>query len=83
MNYVYMLLMAVQFLSGISLIAVVLMQESKNEGLTGQIGSSAQSAFKGMGGREEYLNMVTKNLAIVFFVSSILVAYGTNRWNIH
>jgi protein translocase SecG subunit len=59
------------------------MQESKNEGLTGQIGSSAQSAFKGMGGREEYLNMVTKNLAIVFFVSSILVAYGTNRWNIH
>jgi protein translocase SecG subunit len=83
MNYVYILLMALQFLSGITMIAVVLMQESKNEGLTGQIGSSAQSAFKGMGGREEYLNMVTKNLAIVFFVSSILVAYGTNRWNIH
>lgn len=82
MYYVYILLCALQFLVGIGLIVVVTMQESKNDGLTGQIGTTATSSFKGKSGREEYLNLTTRNMAIVFFVLSILVAYGTNRWNV-
>jgi preprotein translocase subunit SecG len=80
MHYIYVLLCAVQLLSGLSLIIIVLMQESKNEGLTGQIGTTATSSFKGMGGRDEYLNLMTRNIAIVFFATSVLVAFGTGRW---
>lgn len=80
LHYFYILLCAVQFLVGFSLIAVVTMQESKNEGLTGQIGTTATSSFKGKAGREERLNDLTRNVAIVFFAVSVLVAIGTGRW---
>jgi protein translocase SecG subunit len=80
MHFIYILLGIAQFLLGVGLIAAVLMQESKNEGLTGQIGTSVTSSFKGKAGREERLNDTTRKLATAFFVVSVLVAYGTNRW---
>lgn len=80
MHYLYTLLCFIQFLSGAALILVVTMQESKNDGLTGQIGTTASSAFKGKAGREEQLNLLTRNIAIVFFSVSVVVAIGTNRW---
>ena len=82
MYYIYMLLCAAQFLVGVSLIIIVTMQESRNDGLTGQIGTSATSSFKGKGGREEYLNRMTRNIAIVFFALSIVIAVTTGRWNL-
>lgn len=80
MRYFYLLLCFLQFLVGLGLIVVVTMQESKNDGLTGQIGTAATSSFKGKAGREEHLNLLTRNLGIAFFVLSVLVAFGTNRW---
>ena len=79
-HYFYMLLLVVQLLAGIALIGVVTMQESKNDGLTGQIGSTTASSFKGKAGREENLNLLTRNISVVFFVASILVAIGANHW---
>jgi len=81
MHFIYILLCIVQFITGALLIVVVTMQESKNEGLTGQIGSSSTSSFKGKAGREERLNLLTRNMGIVFFVVSLLVAIGTKRWS--
>ena len=80
MHYFYYLLLGLQFLVGLWLIAVVTMQESKNEGLTGQIGTTVASSFKGKAGREERLNLVARNSAIVFMVISVRVAIGTGRW---
>ena len=80
MHYFYYLLLGLQFLLGIWLIIVVTMQESKNEGLTGQIGTTVASSFKGKAGREERLNLMARNTAIVFMVISVLVAVGTGRW---
>ncbi|MCS6776604.1 MAG: preprotein translocase subunit SecG [Chloroherpetonaceae bacterium] len=80
MHVLYNLLLFVHFLVGISVIAVITMQESKNEGLTGQIGTTVQSSFKGKAGREERLNDTTRKLAITFFVLSALVAFGAGRW---
>lgn len=82
MHVFYFLLCFVQVITGLLLITIVTMQESKNEGLTGQIGTTAASSFKGMAGREEKLTLATRNIAIVFFVVSLLVAFGTNRWNV-
>ncbi len=76
----YVFLIFAQFLIGLSLIYVVTLQESKNDGLTGQIGSTASTSFKGKAGREERLNLLTRNVAVAFFVVSILVAIGTKRW---
>jgi preprotein translocase subunit SecG len=79
-HVIYILMVAVQFLTSIGLIVVVTMQDSKNDGLTGQIGTTAQTSFKGKAGREEQLNLLTRNMAIVFFVISLLVAFTTKRW---
>ncbi len=81
LHFFYWLLLFVQMVTGIALITIVTMQESKNEGLTGQIGSTATSSFKGKAGREERFTVYTRNIAIVFFAVSALVAVGTGRWN--
>ncbi|MDE2125355.1 MAG: preprotein translocase subunit SecG [Armatimonadetes bacterium] len=80
MHYLYILLLATQFCSGLILIVIVATLESKNEGLTGQIGSTVASSFKGKVGREERMNNLTRRIATVFMVVSILVAVGANRW---
>ena len=77
---IYILLCAIQFIVAIGLIIVVTMQDSKNDGLTGQIGTTAATSFKGKAGREEQLGLLTRNLAIVFMVISLVVAFGTKRW---
>ena len=80
MHYVYILLCILQFITAVGLIVVVVMQESKNDGLTGQIGTTATSSFKGKAGKEEHLNLATRNLAIAFFVLSLLVAVSLKYW---
>ncbi|MCW3100307.1 MAG: protein translocase, SecG subunit [Chthonomonadaceae bacterium] len=81
LHFFYWLLLILQMLSGIALIIIVTMQESKNDGLTGQIGTTATSSFKGKAGREERLTLYTRNIAIVFFALSALVAVGAGRWS--
>jgi preprotein translocase subunit SecG len=61
-------------LISIVLVYVVTIQDSKNDGLQGQIGSTTTSSFKGKAGREEQLNLLTRNIAIAFFAIAILVA---------
>ena len=80
LHYLYILLSISQVLVGISLIFIVQQQESKTEGLTGQIGTAVQSSFKGLAGREEKMNLLTRNLSIAFFSISIVVAVTTGRW---
>lgn len=81
LHILYVLLIVAQFLSGIALISIVIMQESKTDGLTGQIGTTATSSFKGKSGKEEFFNLWTRNIAIVFFAVSVMVAMTTKRWN--
>jgi protein translocase SecG subunit len=81
LTFLYWLLVFVECVVGIALIYIVTIQESKNDGLAGQIGSTTStSSFKGKAGREEQLNLLTKNISIVFFVIAAIVAYGTGRW---
>ncbi len=81
MKFLYYFIAFLQVISAILLITVVMMQESKNEGLTGQIGTTVTSSFKGKAGKEERLIQATRNLAIIFFVLSTIVAVTTGRWN--
>ena len=78
MHVLYILLCIVQFFVGLGLIVVVTIQESKNDGLQGQIGTAATSSFKGKAGREEQLTLLTRNIAVVFMTVSVLVALGSH-----
>src|SRR5580700_7133095 len=80
----YWMLIVVQCITGIGLIYIITIQESKNDGLSGQIGSTtATSSFKGKAGKEDQLNLITKIMSIAFFIVSAVVAYGTGRWDLH
>ncbi|MGQ9456142.1 MAG: preprotein translocase subunit SecG [Armatimonadota bacterium] len=66
---------ALQMISAVALIAIVMSQATKSEGLTGTIGGKAESAFQGKPGFEERLSEITKWAAITFLVMSAIVAY--------
>ncbi|HHY45767.1 MAG TPA: preprotein translocase subunit SecG [Firmicutes bacterium] len=65
-------LIVFQFIVSIALIAVVLMQSSKGEGL-GSIGGGAQLFFPKNKGLDEFLSKVTSIVAVFFLLSSILL----------
>ena len=65
-------LIVFQFIVSIALIAVVLLQSSKGEGL-GSIGGSAQMFFSKNKGWENFLSRLTTIAAVLFLISSILL----------
>ena len=75
MSIIKLILVSVQILAAIGMVAVILMQTTKSEGLSGTIGGKATSTFRGKPGGEEKLGMYTKWTAITFMVTSALVAY--------
>lgn len=66
---------ALQMVSAIALIAIVMSQATKSEGLSGTIGGKSESAFQGKPGLEDRLAEITKWSAISFMVVSVIVAY--------
>lgn len=68
-------LIAIQMLSALALIGLVMSQTTKSEGLTGTIGGKASSSFRGKPGIDDKLAGLTKWCAIAFMVSSALVYY--------
>ncbi len=67
---------ALQLISAIALIAIVMSQATKSEGLSGTIGGKAESAFQGKPGIEERLGEITKWAAVFFMVTSAIVSYA-------
>ena len=74
LSILHSILIGVDVLIAVWLIYIVAIQESKNDGLQGQIGSKTQSAFKGKAGKEEKLNEWTRNSALLFFGIAIIIA---------
>ena len=66
---------ALQMTSALALIAIVMSQATKSEGLSGTIGGKSESAFQGKPGFEDRLADITKWSAISFMVVSAIVAY--------
>lgn len=66
-------LMVVQFLISIGLIAAVLLQESKGEGL-GSIGGGGRMFFNQPKGVERVLERATTYFAVAFMVLSVVLS---------
>lgn len=68
--------MALYLLVCLGLIAAVLSQSSKEEGLSGMLGGgSTQSVFRGKKSFEEKLQTATNVLAVSFIVLSMLISW--------
>ncbi len=75
------LLLIIQILVAGGLVACVLSQTTKNEGLGGTISGAAQPVFRGKKSSEEKLSGLTTTLAISFLVLSILISIAFNQHN--
>lgn len=71
----YAFFAALQVISALALIAIIMSQATKSEGLSGTIGGKSESAFQGKPGFEDKLGEITKWAAVFFMVTSALVSY--------
>ena len=67
-------LMVIQLLISLGLIIVVVLQESKGEGL-GSIGGGAQLFFGNVKGLDRTLEKITQYLAIAFMAMSLILTF--------
>jgi len=72
-------LQIVHALLAIGVIAGVLLQPGKSAGLPGAIAGGAQAVFGKRKGLEEKLARVTTVFAIVFMISSVVLAFVVGR----
>lgn len=66
---------ALQMVSALALIAIIMSQATKSEGLSGTIGGKTESAFQGKPGFDDRLGEITKWAAVFFMVTSAIVSY--------
>lgn len=74
-------LLMLQILVAGGLVACVLSQTTKNEGLGGTISGAAAPVFRGKKSSEQKLSGLTTTLAITFLILSVLVSIAFNQHN--
>ena len=73
------LILAVQLLSALAMIGLVLLQHGKGADMGASFGSGASGSLFGASGSANFLSRSTAALATVFFVCTLALAYlGTN-----
>ena len=69
------LLLAVQFLTALAIIVLVLLQQGKGADMGSSFGSGSAGSLFGASGAANFLSRTTKWCAVVFFVTTIGLAY--------
>jgi len=75
MNVVLTVLLAVQMLSAITMIGLILVQHGKGADMGAAFGSGSSGSLFGAAGSANFLSRTTAILATVFFVTSIALTY--------
>ena len=65
---------AIFIISAVALVALLAVQTTKQEGLTGSIGGRVESAYRGRLGAEEQLKRLTGFVAVTFVVSAFILS---------
>ena len=81
MSWMFNLLLAVQILSSLAIISLVLLQQGKGADMGSAFGSGSAGSLFGATGAANFMSRATKWAAIVFFISTIGLAYVANRGN--
>jgi protein translocase SecG subunit len=82
MEWVRYIVFGIYFLLCVGLIALVVSQTTKHEGLGGTIGGSANSSFRGRPGVEETLSRYTGWAATAFFIMSLVMYVLVEKWGL-
>ncbi|MFD0666508.1 preprotein translocase subunit SecG [Ramlibacter sp. MAHUQ-53] len=80
MSFLFNIVLAVQLISAIGMIGLVLVQHGKGADMGAAFGSGGSGSLFGASGSANFLSRTTAVLATVFFVCTMGLAYlGTNR----
>lgn len=79
MSLTFTLLLVVQILSSLAIITLVLLQQGKGAEMGSAFGSGSAGSLFGATGAANFLSRATKWAAVVFFVTTIALAYVANR----
>ena len=78
MNVLLTILLAVQMLSAVGMIGLILIQHGKGADMGAAFGSGASGSLFGATGGANFLSRTTAVLAAVFFVCTLALAYFRN-----
>lgn len=78
MNVLLTVVLAVQMLSALAMIGLILLQHGKGADMGAAFGSGASGSLFGASGSANFLSRTTAVLAGVFFVCTLLLAYFSN-----
>ncbi|MES2423755.1 MAG: preprotein translocase subunit SecG [Pseudomonadota bacterium] len=78
MHIVLNIILAVQMLSAIAMVGLILVQHGKGADMGAAFGSGGSGSLFGASGSANFLSRTTAVLAAVFFVATLLLAYFGN-----
>jgi preprotein translocase subunit SecG len=78
MNVILTVVLAVQMLTAIGMVGLILVQHGKGADMGAAFGSGGSGSLFGASGSANFLSRTTGVLAAVFFVSTLLLAYFGN-----
>ena len=78
MNAMITVILAVQMLSALAMIALILVQHGKGADMGAAFGSGSSGSLFGASGSANFLSRITAVLAVVFFVTTLMLAYFGN-----
>ena len=78
MNVLLTILLAVQILSALGMIGLILLQHGKGEDMGAAFGGGSSGSLFGASGSANFLSRTTAVLATVFFVCTLALAYFGN-----
>jgi preprotein translocase subunit SecG len=78
MNFVLTAILAVQMLTALSMIGLILVQHGKGADMGAAFGSGSSGSLFGASGSANFLSRTTAVLAVVFFACTLLLAYFGN-----
>jgi preprotein translocase subunit SecG len=78
MNVVFTIVLAVQMLSALGMIGLILVQHGKGADMGAAFGSGSSGSLFGASGSANFLSRTTGILAALFFACTLLLAHFTN-----
>lgn len=78
MSFMLKIILAVQMLSALGMIGLVLVQHGKGADMGAAFGSGGSGSLFGASGSANFLSRTTSVLATIFFVSTLALAYFGN-----
>jgi preprotein translocase subunit SecG len=75
MSYFLTILLAVQMISAVAMIGLILVQHGKGADMGAAFGSGGSGSLFGASGSANFLSRTTAVLATIFFVCTLMLAY--------